>query len=449
MSPAFRRRPRKSTRTATTSRRDAYEKLVDRLLASPRYGERWGQHWLDLAGYSDSEGFGQDDGVRPSAWRYRDYVIRSLNADKPYTQFITEQIAGDEMSDDWKNAKGAATQETIDRLAATGFLRTVPDPTDSNERGLIAERMNVLADEVEVLTSSVMGITVGCARCHNHKYDPIPQRDYYRLSAILQGAYDPYEWKGPKKRELDLATEAERKAVAEQNAPLQAEIKQIQQQIREAAEPFRAQALDEAIAALPADQSQRAREKLKSRFQISDAELSKKYPDLRTKTQALQKDLGAARGKLAPPPRVRVLADNLEPSQSYLLQRGDPVGFGDPVEPGVPGVLQNAALKPFAPVPPFAGTSGRRLALANWLTQPNHPLTARVMVNQMWLRHFGRGIVATRVELRPLRSAAHPSGTARLAGHRIRGARLEHEGHASPDADLAGIPADLARGRGV
>ena len=392
---------------------DAYEKLVDHLLASPRYGERWGQHWLDLAGYSDSEGFGQDDGVRPSAWRYRDYVIRSLNADKPYTRFITEQIAGDEMSDDWKNAKGAAPQEIIDRLAATGFLRTVPDPTDSNERGLIAERMNVLADEVEVLTSSVMGITVGCARCHNHKYDPIPQRDYYRLSAILQGAYDPYEWKGPKKRELDLATEAERKSVAERNAPLQAEIKRIQQQIGEATEPFRTQAVDEAIAALPSEiraevravadtpadkrtEAQRTlAEKYKSALEFSDQELSRKYSELRTKTQALQKDLGAAREKLAPPPRVRVLADNLEPSQSYLLQRGDPVGFGDPVEPGVPGVLQGAALKPFAPVPPFAGTSGRRLALANWLTQPNHPLTARVMVNQMWLRHFGRGIVAS------------------------------------------------------
>jgi hypothetical protein len=389
---------------------DAYEKLVDRLLASPRYGERWGQHWLDLAGYSDSEGFGQDDGVRPSAWRYRDYVIRSLNADKPYTKFLTEQIAGDEMSDDWKKAS-VVPAETIDRLAATGFLRTVPDPTDSNERGLIAERMNVLADEVEVLTSSVMGITVGCARCHNHKYDPIPQRDYYRLSAILQGAYDPYEWKGPKKRELDLATETERNAVAAKNEPLQAEIKRIQQQIHEAAEPFRKQAIDEAIAALPAEvrdevrtaaalptekrtDAQRAlSEKYKDAFAVSDQELSRKYPDFRTATQAPQKDLATARGKLTPPPRVRVLADNLEPSQSYLLQRGDPVGFGDPVEPGVPGVLQNAALKPYTPAPPFAGSSGRRLALANWLTQPNHPLTARVMVNQMWLRHFGRGIV--------------------------------------------------------
>src|SRR4029077_10635337 len=133
----------------------------------------------------------------------------------------------------------------------------------------------------------------------------------------------------------------------------------------------------------------------KSAIQFSDQELSKKYSELRTKTQAMQKDLTTAREKLAPPPRVRVLADNLEPSQSYLLQRGDPVGFGDPVEPGVPGVLQNPALKPYAPAQPFAGTSGRLLALANWLTQPNHPLTARVMVNQMWLRHFGRGIVAS------------------------------------------------------
>ena len=146
----------------------AYERQIDRLLFSPHYGERWGQHWLDLAGYADSEGFGQDDGVRPYAWRYRDYVIRSMNADKPYTQFLTEQIAGDEMANDWKG-KSVATQETIDRIAATGFLRTVPDPTNSYERGLIAERMNIVADEVEVLASSVLGLTVGCARCQHHQ----------------------------------------------------------------------------------------------------------------------------------------------------------------------------------------------------------------------------------------------------------------------------------------
>ena len=392
---------------------DAYERLVDRLLASPRYGERWGQHWLDMAGYADSEGFGQDDGIRPYAWRYRDYVIRSLNADKPYTQFLTEQLAGDELSDDWKKAKGTASQEIIDRLAATGFLRTVPDPTNSNERGLIAERMNIVADEVEVLTSSVMGLTVGCARCHNHKYDPIPQRDHYRLSAILQAAYDPYEWKSPNKREFDLALDAERQEVEAHNAPILAEIKKLQDQINVATLPFRKRAIDERLAALPAEVREDLRlagetpadqrtdlqkylmEKFKKTMDIPNRELLKKFPELQAANQPVQRELAAARGKLQAKPHVRILTDNQEPSVSYLLRRGDPVGFGEPVEPGVPMVLQNAALKPYQPISPFPGASGRRLALAKWLTQPEHPLTSRVMVNQMWMRHFGRGIVAS------------------------------------------------------
>lgn len=354
-------------------RPDAYERMVDQLLASPHYGERWGQHWLDIAGYSDSEGFGQDDGVRRYAWRYRDYVIRAMNADKPYDRFLIEQIAGDELSDDWKKIKGGvASQDLIDRLAATGFLRTVPDPTNSSERGLISERMNIVAEEVEVLSSSVMGITVGCARCHNHKYDPIPQRDYYRLSAILESAYDPYEWRSPNKRELDLALEAERKTVEEANAPHQAEIKKLQDQISKLIEPYRAKEPD-----------------------LKDRQIEKKYPELAMQTQPLQKQLQDARGKLKGKPNVRILSDNAEPSQFYLLRRGDPVGFGDPVDAGVPSLFQNAALKSYQPVAPFAGTSGRRLALAQWLTQPNHPLTARVAVNQLWMRHFGRGIVPT------------------------------------------------------
>ncbi len=350
----------------------AYERVVDRLLASPHFGERWGQHWLDLAGYADSEGFGQDDGVRPFAWRYRDYVIRSLNADKPYDKFITEQLAGDELSADWKQAKGVASQETIDRLAATGFLRATPDQTNSNERALIAERMNIVADEVEVLASSLMGLTMGCARCHNHKYDPIPQRDYYRLSAILQAAYNPYEWKSPRSREYDLALESERKAVEEQNKPLQAEIKAVQDRIDKLAEKY-----------------QKPGEKLNSR------ELEKKNPEFANKSKAMKEEMQALRGKLKPKPHVRILTDNEEPSVSYLLKRGDPVGFGEVVEPGVPSVLQNALLKTYKPESPFPGATGRRLALAQWMTQPNHPLTARVAVNQIWSRHFGRGIVAS------------------------------------------------------
>ena len=388
---------------------DAYTRLIDSLLASPRYGERWGQHWLDLAGYADSEGFGQDDGVRRFAWRYRDYVVRSLNADKPYDLFLKEQIAGDEMSDDWKKAKGIATQEMLDRVAATGFLRTTPDPTNSAERGLIAERMNIVADEVEVLASSVMGVTMTCARCHNHKYDPIPQRDYYRLSAVLQGAYDPYEWKSPNKREFDLALASERDEAEQHNAPLKIEQDKLKEQIKTALEPFRQKLLDEKLQALPeavrtdlkvkvADRNEGQKylaEKFKSTLEASDQEVARKFPETVRLTRAQEAELQAIRGKMKPKPHVRVLMDNEQPSQSYLMRRGDPVNFGDPVEPNVPMVLQNAALKPLAILPPFAGTSGRRLALANWLTQPNHPLTARVAVNQLWMRHFGRGIVAS------------------------------------------------------
>ena len=392
---------------------DAYEKLVDQLLASPHYGERWGQHWLDLAGYSDSEGFGQDDGVRPYAWRYRDYVIRSLNQDKPYTQFLTEQIAGDEMSNDWKTAKGKADQQMIDRLAATGFLRTVPDPTNSNERGLIAERMNIVADEVEVLASSVMGLTVGCARCHNHKYDPIPQRDYYRISAILQGAYDPYEWKTPNKREYPLALESEVQEIAKHNEPFEAELNKVQDALQKANEPFKKQLIDERLAALPDDIREDLRAanaapaesrtelqkylvtKFKSTFDVNNRDLVRKFPELQAKTQPLQRQMADIRGKMKQKPHVRILTDNEEPSVPYLLRRGDAVGFGYPVEPGVPAVLTSASLKPYQPVSPFPGSTGRRLALANWLTQPNHPLTARVAVNQIWMRHFGRGIVPT------------------------------------------------------
>ena len=388
---------------------DAYEKLIDRLLASPRYGERWGQHWLDLAGYSDSEGFGQDDGVRRFAWRYRDYVIRSLNADKPYSVFLTEQLAGDEMSDDWKKAKGVASQEVLDRLAATGFLRTTPDPTNSAERGLISERMNIVAEELEVLTSSVMGLTVGCARCHNHKYDPIPQRDHYRLSAILQGAYDPYEWRTPNKRELDLALESERAETEKVNAPIQADIKKLQDAMAKAGEPFRAQLLEERMKELPEgvradlkvpaekrNESQKyLAEKFKATLTIAERDLERKYPEYAGAVRPLQRDMQELRGKMKPKPHVRVLTDNAEPSAHYLLRRGEPTNFGEVVEPGVPVVLANAALRPYAPEPAFAGTTGRRLGLAKWLTQPNHPLTARVAVNQLWMRHFGRGIVAS------------------------------------------------------
>ena len=174
--------------------------MIDRLLASPHYGERWGRYWLDAAGYSDSEGKVSADAIRPYAYRYRDYVIRSFNQDKPYDRFLVEQIAGDELFD-YKSTRKLSPQQ-FDSLVATGFLRMAPDGTYSTSQNFIPQRLDVVADQLEVLSSTVMGLTIACARCHDHKYDPIPQRDYYRLSAIFRSAYDPYDWLSPNYREI-------------------------------------------------------------------------------------------------------------------------------------------------------------------------------------------------------------------------------------------------------
>jgi hypothetical protein len=170
----------------------AYERLLDRLLNSPRYGERWAQHWLDGAGYADSHGKIDRDQFRPYSWRYRDYVIRALNADKPYDRFLTEQIAGDELATAGQLSSSA---DQIQALTATGFLLTAADATDEAAFNTVPQRMAVLADQMDIFTSSIMGLTLECARCHDHKFDPITQKDYYRFSAIFQSALDPYDWR--------------------------------------------------------------------------------------------------------------------------------------------------------------------------------------------------------------------------------------------------------------
>ena len=410
-------------------RPDAYERMVERLLSSSHYGERWGRYWLDLAGYSDSEGFGAHDRFRPYAWRYRDYVIRSFNRDKPYSQFLMEQIAGDELAD---YRKEPVTPELIDRLAATGFLRTTPDPTDAPERGFIAERMNIIADEIEVLTSAVMGLTVKCARCHDHKYDPIPQRDYYRLSAILQTSYDPYEWLPPKKRRIPIGLEREQAEVRDHNRPLKAEIRSLEKGLLQEAAPFVDKLLEERLADLPEMLQQELRTlahtpqdyeggeltrkflvvreldedetpevhrylagKFKKTLQIGLADLIRRFPGFGPKTESVRKQLDEVKGRLRQQPYVRALMDTGgRPSTTFLLKRGNHLSPGDAVTPGVPAVL-TTGLAPYRVDPLKHGqdSSGRRLALARWLTQPGHPLTSRVMVNQVWLRHFGRGLV--------------------------------------------------------
>jgi mono/diheme cytochrome c family protein len=332
----------------------AYERLIDRLLASPRYGERWGRYWLDLAGYADSEGKREQDLPRPYAWRYRDYVIRAFNADKPFDRFVLEQLAGDELAD-YEHA-AQITPEIYDNLVATGFLRMAPDATWANITGFIPDRLEVIADEIDVLGSAVLGLTMKCARCHSHKFDPIPQRDYYRLLAVFKGAYDEYDWLKPDVRpglgpvsqdvlggrHLPYVTTAERRAWQAHNARIQGEITAL-------------------------------RKKGNQQAQIRVLE-----------------------GQLLPEPRIQALWDRGAPSPTYVYRRGDYRNPGQLVGPGVPSVLTDGKT-PFQVAPPWPGArqTGRRLAFARWLISPDHPLTARVAVNRIWKHHFGTGIVRT------------------------------------------------------
>ena len=390
--------------------KDRYRLLIERLLDVPEYGERWARHWLDVAGHIDTEGFGEYAPRRQNAWRYRDYVIRAFNQDKPFDEFLTEQIAGDELAP-WKDQE--VTPELIERLAATGFLRTAPDPTWEIEFAFLDERMNVIADEVHILGSGLLGLTVGCARCHDHKFDPITHRDYYSLGAILQAAYDPYDWLQPKQRVLDIGLASEKTQVDEFNAPLKSKIERLEKSLEEEAAPYKRRLLNERLGKLPEDlredllrlldtaEDERTEvqrylaKKFKQTLEISSNDLKERFESFKAKAEPIQKQVKAAKDQLRPDPGVHALVDmGGEPSTSYLLLRGDAFTPGQPVEPGVPAFL-TPHIDPYEVVAPWPGadTSGRRLALARWLTQPNHPLTARVMVNRMWMRHFGRGIV--------------------------------------------------------
>jgi len=408
-------------------RPDAYERMIDSLLDSPRYGERWGRYWLEAAGYADSEGGNAGDSVRPHAFRYRDYVIRSFNADKPYDQFLLEQIGGDEMFD-YKAAE-EYTPEQADRLIATGFLRQAPDPTHSTEQNYLPERFDVLANEIEILSSAVLGLTVGCARCHDHKFDPIPQRDYYRLSAVLQTSYDPYDWRIPNTkvggvgakldesmvRLLPLKSVSERNHVERTNEPVRQRIDKLKKQLEAKAAPFRQTILNERLATLPEDVRRDLRSALdtpagsrspvqqylvknfEGTLTIAQKDIESRFEEFKKEAVELRKQIQKEEDRLLPAPGIRALFDmGGDPTPNYLLRRGDFRMPGEVVEPGALSVL-GSELAPYRiERPPFqTGTSGRRLALARWLVQPNHPLTARVMVNRLWQHHFGKGLVST------------------------------------------------------
>ena len=401
----------------------AYARMVDRFLASRHYGERWGRYWLDLAGYADSEGKRSADPIRPHSWRYRDYVIRAFNNDKPYDRFLLEQIAGDELAD--VASAETITPELMDNLVATGFLRQAPDGTGSDIVNTVVERFEVVIDEIDVLGSSVLGLTVKCAQCHNHKYDPIPQRDYYRLVAVFQGAYDVYDWLKPSfvpgqtkskavGRVLPYLTAVEQQRHAASRAVVEKQIADTKQELADLKTSLEKQHAEKRLAGLPEVLREDLRRmlatpakkrdavqkylagKFEKRLSITVAALKKQNPRFKKLTKTTNDRVKQLQAEMPVEPRIRALWDRGDPSPTWLFRRGQYNKPGHRVGPGVPSVLTDGKT-PLAIKPPWPGahSTGRRLAMARWLVDPDHPLTARVMVNRIWFHHFGRGLVET------------------------------------------------------
>lgn len=404
-----------------------YERVVDRLLASSHYGERWGRHWLDLAGYADSEGILDADYVRTAAWRYRDYVIRAFNSDKPFDRFLKEQIAGDELVDyptAYKTQK-VFSPEVVDALVATGYLRCASDtsrPDFVNIKNAPGYYYQTLDDTVKIVASSTLGLTMECAKCHSHKYDPIPQTDYYRVQAVFMSGYRPYQWVPQVQRRLLEATEAQEKEAKEHNGKVDAAVAPMKKQLEALKTQFGEQLFKERLAKLPdairedvrvaltiepAKRSE-VQKYLADKFQKElrpDANALAKllpatYADFKTKSEAIDAAIKVEDAKRITFPEIRALYDLPGEAKTHLLRRGDYLNPGTEVKPGALAALMTS--KPFQWTPKTepagnaaAVNSGRRLAFAEWLTQPDHPLTARVLVNRLWLHHFGEGIVNT------------------------------------------------------
>ena len=402
----------------------AWEKAIDTLLASPHYGERWGRHWLDVARYADSSGF-EHDYDRPNAWRYRDYVIRAFNQDKPYDVFLKEQIAGDELD--------TTSDET---MIATGFLRAGPRVA-FREKDNPERRYEYLDDLIDTTSRGVLGLTVRCARCHNHKFDPIPQKDYYGLVATFFGYVETTYPLAPR-AEAD-ARQKQVKEIDARKAALNAEARRIEtpyaEKLRQEAYKQFPENVQRAIAKPESDRTPGeqllAQQVVEQVNPNRNALLRAMTPEDAARHRALTDQIQALeKTKPAPLPEAEIVTDGdyrfapngdgddvigcpkcritdvqngsflhegpgrYETPPSYFLLRGDPNSKGSLMKPGFVTVATYG--NPPTEIPPPDGrTSGRRRALAEWLASPQNPLTARVIVNRIWHHHFGRGIVAT------------------------------------------------------
>ena len=314
----------------------AYEKVIDELLGSPQYGERWARHWLDVVRFAQSNGY-ERDGEKPMAWRYRDYVIKSFNEDKPYDRFILEQLAGDELPD-----------ATADSIVATGLQRLGVWDDEPDDK-MMAD-FDELDDILSTSSAAFLGLTMGCARCHDHKFDPIPQADYYRLLSFFRNVR-PYENVRFAFDSANYVPLAPAEKVAQWKLAQQQKIKALEAR---------------AASATQDGEKKKLREEIKS-------------------------------AKDAPGPFEWALAvreRSGKPPATHVFTRGNPRSPGLEVEPGFLTVLGGE--KPvLPPCTEETASSGRRTVLAKWIASPKNPLTARVMVNRLWQHHFGRGIVKT------------------------------------------------------
>lgn len=362
----------------------AYERVVDRLLGSPHYGERWASKWLDAVRYADTNGF-ELDLDRPHAWRYRDYLIQSFNNDKPYTLLIQEQIAGDEMFPGSKEA-----------LVATGYLRAGSEHLVAGNVDPEESRQEVLTEIATNVGQTFLGMTINCARCHNHKFDPILQADFYSLQAIFAGA---------KGKDVEIATAEEKAAWQTANAAYKTRLQPITDALKALAKPYEQQIIEERkskldpklLEALNTPKDKRTGEQ-KRLGANADAQVKPSWDEI---VAVMPAEAKAERAKLRerlheteatapdPLPTAYAFVDTAEAApQSYVLRLGDPHGRLDPVDPAVPFVIRAGYKVPVT-------SQGRRTAFAIWLASSDNPLTARVMVNRIWQFRTGDGLVRT------------------------------------------------------
>jgi len=353
-------------------RPDAYERLVDRLLASPRYGEKWARHWLDVVRYAETNSF-ERDAVKPYVWKYRDYVIRSLNDDKPYDQFVIEQLAGDELD-----------EVTTDSITATGYYRL--GTWDDEPADPLQSRYDDLDNIVSTTGQGFLGLTVGCARCHDHKIDPFPQTNYYGLLSFFADV-TPFALPNHRDAKLhslwDLSPPEEklrREELSSTIRELQKSGRVIEQQVIKRM-----------------DAADQRRTETKERQKVLDEKLDQFFEgDEKQQYGKIASANTAAKAAIAEIPAAEYVLSlakcNPRPDATHVMMRGNPHVLGDPVEPCFPDLFSSAP--PEIPeVAEGARSAGRRRVLAEWIASPENMLTSRVIVNRVWQHHFGRGIV--------------------------------------------------------